>query len=73
MKTIDEIMNEEMTSDVFTVDEFLGMLDMDELYDINAFGYYHDGENVTEVQVWLNKSDIEEKGKQYPYIIWHTV
>lgn len=72
MKTIDEIMAEELTCDVFTISEFLEMLDMEELYDINAYGYYHDGEQVTDNKVWLNREDIVENGQKYPYIVWHT-
>lgn len=73
MKTIGEIMDEELTSDVFTVSEFLEMLDAEELYDINAYGYYHDGEHITDKKVWLNREDIEENGQKYPYIIWYAV
>ncbi len=73
MKTINEIMAEELTCDVFTVREFLKMLDMKELYDINAYGYYHDGEQLTDKEVWLNREDIEENGQKYPYIVWYAV
>ena len=73
MKTIAEIIGEDPTADVFTIEEFLDLLAADELEDADSYGYYHDGEQLTEHRVWLNESDIREQGKKYPYIFWHVV
>ena len=58
--------------DVFTVEEFLGLLSDGDVspYDYDSYGYYHDGENLTEEPVVLIESYIREAAKKYPYIVW---
>ncbi len=72
MMTKEEVQNENMIADVYTIDEFIELLDMGAIdpYNLDAQGYYHDGEHETTISVWLNRSDILDHKEKYPYILW---
>ncbi len=72
MKTRDEVQEEFPSNYVFTIDEFIEAYDADAFnaYNYDAWGYYHDGEDITDKTVWLNREDILDHKKTHPYIIW---
>ncbi len=72
MKSLKQVQDENDIMDVFTVEEFLGLLSDGDVspYDYDSYGYYHDGENLTEEPVVLIESYIREAAKKYPYIVW---
>ncbi len=72
MKTLKEVQSENLLMDVFTIEEFLQLLKDGDVspYDYDSYGYYHDGENLTEEQVYVYEQHIIEMGEKYPYIVW---
>ena len=72
MKSLDQVQEENTLMNVFTIDEFLELLEGGDVspYDHDSYGYYHDGENLTDESVVLIESYIREAGKKYPYIVW---
>lgn len=72
MKTLRQVQDECLTEDVFTTAEFLELFDEGAIspYDYDSYGYYHDGESLTEIPVCLYRDDIIEKSSQYPYVVW---
>ena len=72
MKTIQEVQDDLLSGEVFPIDEFLELVEMGELDDEESYGFYHDGEEETNVKVVLDAGDIEDNRDQYPYVIWHN-
>ncbi len=72
MKSLKQVQDENILMHVFTIDEFLELLADGDIspYDYDSYGYYHDGENLTEESVVLIESYIKDAGKKYPYIVW---
>lgn len=75
MKTLMEVQEECLTGYVFTVEEFIEMVNDGtiDVYNEDNYGYYHDGENETEVPVSFDKYSLEEGLEKYPYICWYEV
>lgn len=69
MKTLVEVQAEEKYADVFTLDEFIEMMDSGSITSCDGCGYFHDGEKRTECEVYddtLTWNDV----KDYPYVVW---
>ncbi|MBR4454756.1 MAG: hypothetical protein IKS32_00880 [Solobacterium sp.] len=82
MKTRDQIMYDLMddirTGDVFTTEEFAELMKPDpddpdnhEIEFVDSFGYFHDGEELTDVSV--DPYTFDKYKDRYPYVIWYRV
>ena len=71
MMTIQEIAEELGSGEVFAIEEFLELAEMGEL-DEDGYGYYHDGEELTERRVVLDPEELEDMQEQYPYVVWYN-
>ena len=69
MMTIQEIQEDLDSGEVFAIDEFIELAEMGEL-DEEGYGYFHDGEEMTEIRVALDVEELEDMQEQYPYVIW---
>ena len=72
-KTRDEVALDHPECDTFTIPEFLELVRMGALEDVDSYGYYHDGQELTEVPVRLDEQEIKELGRKYPYIVWRDI
>lgn len=74
MKTKKEIAAEhEILSEdeIYTREEFEELVDCGAFIPYDGIGYFHDGEDETEVSVWdetLTPEDVEK----YPYVCWYN-
>ena len=60
----------ETGSEVIETNEFMMLVDMGAFNGFDGSGYFHDGENKTDIWVWdenLMEKDIEK----YPYVCWY--
>lgn len=58
-------------NDIFTVDEFIEQIEQGSINHYDGDGYFHDGENETDISVWdesLTWSDV----KSFPYVCWYN-
>ena len=69
MKTLKEI-KKECIGDVFTIDEFAKEVNSGFINGYDGIGYFHDGENETNIEVFsnFNWEDVEN----YPYVCWYN-
>lgn len=70
MKSIKQI-KEECIGEVFTLKEFISHTDIGLFNRYDGDGYFHDGENETNISVWdsnLAWEDVEN----YPYVCWYN-
>lgn len=70
MKSINEIKNE-CIGEVFTLDEFIECVDAGFFNSYDGDGYFHDGENETDMNVWSDNwawNDV----KDFPYVCWYN-
>lgn len=70
MKTLEQVKIEEF-ADVFTLNEFIEMLDEGYIIDYDGIGYFHDGENETNISVWDNTLTWDDV-KNFPYVCWYN-
>jgi len=70
MKTLEQVKVEEF-ADVFTLNEFIEMLDEGYIIDYDGIGYFHDGENETNISVWDNTLTWDDV-KNFPYVCWYN-
>lgn len=71
MKTIRQI-ERETSSDVYTLSDFNNLRDMKFITSYDGQGYFHNGEEETNISVWdttLSPEDIQSK---YPYVCWYN-
>ncbi|MBR4422259.1 MAG: hypothetical protein IKS69_06980 [Erysipelotrichaceae bacterium] len=76
MKTIEEIQEEYPTAYIFTTEEFAELMEPDEdgfseIEFVDSFGYFHDGEELTEIMV--DPYTFDEYKDKYPYVVWRKV
>lgn len=76
MKTIDEIQEEYPAAYIFTTEEFTELMEPDEdgfseIEFVDSFGYFHDGEELTEIMV--DPYTFDEYKDKYPYVVWRKV
>lgn len=58
-------------NDIFTLDEFIEQIKQGSINRYDGNGYFHDGENETDISVWdisLNRMNTIN----YPYICWYN-
>ena len=70
MKTKEQIAKE-LDTDVFTLEEFIDALDEGMFIRYDGNGYFHDGENETDISVW-NETVTWDDIKDYPYVCWYN-
>lgn len=70
MKTLEQVKAEEF-ADVFTLNEFIEMLDEGYIIDYDGIGYFHDGETETNISVWDNTLTWDDV-KNFPYVCWYN-
>ena len=70
MKTLEQVKAEEF-ADVFTLNEFIEMLDEGYIIDYDGIGYFHDGEAETNISVWDNTLTWDDV-KNFPYVCWYN-
>lgn len=75
MKTIEQIQEETRVGDVFTLEEFMEVVERGSINDYDGFGYFHNGEKETDINVFSNiwdKFEVDDMLKRYPYVIWYN-
>jgi len=74
MKTIEQIAAEHEIldiGDIFTLEEFMHLHELGFITSYDGRGYFHNGENETDISVWDETITLEE-AKKYPYICWYN-
>ncbi len=75
MKTIEQIQKETKVGDVFTLKEFMEVVERGSINDYDGFGYFHDGEKETDINVFSDiwyEFEVDDVLKMYPYVIWYN-
>lgn len=74
----EEVWDDFKGGDVFTVEEFEELMqptgdpEVDgEIEFVDSYGYFHDGENVTDISV--DPYTFKLYKDKYPYVVWHKV
>lgn len=62
------ILNE---SSIYTLNEFMDLLDDGTITSYDGWGYFHDGENETRLNVWDNSLTWDDV-KDFPYVCWYN-
>lgn len=70
IKTKEEI-QEECFGDVYTREEFLEQVRSGRINCFDGIGYYHDGNEETEISVWTSEGAFVEIS-EFPYICWYN-
>jgi len=81
MKTRDEVKAEAEEEyfgvfDVFTTEEFEELMrpsadeEGSDLEFVDSFGYFHDGEHLTDIRI--DPYTFEQYKKDYPYVVWRN-
>lgn len=68
IKTIEEVQDEMDYGKVYTSQYFKKMIEEGSLNSYDGGGYYHDGQNKTDISVW-SKWTIDTT---YPYVCWYS-
>ena len=75
MKTKEQIESEgfceKCGGEVYTLEEFIDCVRSKLLIPYDGDGYFHDGTNETDINVWRIKLSITELVK-YPYVCWYN-
>ena len=73
MKTIEEIQEEFVADYVFTTEEFEDLMkgEDSEIEFVDSFGYFHDGENITEIAI--DPYTFDDYKDKYPYVVWRQL
>lgn len=71
MKTKKQIKKELYCSEVYTKEEFLKLNEEKLIIPYDGQGYFHDGENETNLSVWADSLTWDDV-KDYPYIVWYN-
>jgi len=56
---------------VYTLEEFAEEVDEGYINSNDGCGYFHDGDNETNISVWTEDLTLEEM-KKYPYVCWYN-
>lgn len=75
IKTIEQIREETKVGDVFTLKEFMEVVERGCINDYDGFGYFHDGDKETDINVFGDiwyKFEVDDVLKRYPYVIWYN-
>lgn len=68
MKTIDQIQDEIGFGNVYTSKDFAEDVESGGFIPYDGTGYYHDGEQETDICVWSDLSLLHK----YPYVCWYN-
>ena len=68
MKTREQIQAEEIGY-VYTLDEFIDLIDEGFINSHDGYGFFHDGEKRTQLEVY-DPSLTWEDVKDFPYVVW---
>lgn len=71
MKTVEEIEEENGFRGVFESKNFLAYVQKGLFNEYDGGGYFHDGENETELSVF-DRSVTEVTFDEYPYVCWYN-
>ena len=78
MKTIEEI-RVELDCDVYTIEDFSDLIDNGYLISYDGNGYFHNGEQETNISVWddsyfegMTPDEIDAFLSKHPYITWYN-
>lgn len=72
MKTKQQIKRDMKYGSVYKSSEFRGYVKDGLIIDYDGHGYFHDGENETEVSVFNEYGTFRQKeSKKYPYVCWY--
>lgn len=69
-KTLEQIQAEIDNGDVLTFEEFFDEVG-NVFHPYNGSGYFHDGQQETDISVWSRMLSLLEI-KKYPYVIWYN-
>lgn len=58
--------------DVFTTEVFAEQVKCGSFISYDGIGYYHDGEDETDIEVDFNYDLVMEKVAEYPYVCWYN-
>jgi len=72
MKTLKEVRKENPHCYVFTTREFFNLVKDDLFNCYDGIGFYHDGENETDINIWGGKIITWFRKKKYPYVCWYN-
>ena len=70
MKTLKQVEAEEI-ADVYTLEEFIELLNEGYIIDYDGIGYFHNGENETNISVWDHNLTWDDV-KNFPYVCWYN-
>lgn len=70
MKSKKQVQAEEKIGDVFETDVFTEYVKDGCFIPYDGYGYYHDGEKETEIEVFDGGIYDVALSKKYPYVIW---
>lgn len=71
MKSLEQVKLEQGYGEVFTLEEFITFLENGCIISYDGIGYFHDGENETEISVW-NDNLTWDDVKDFPYVCWYN-
>lgn len=71
MKIINQIQSELKCGKVYETKKFVTALYNKDICTYASVGYYHDGENITNIKIELTPNTIIKRAKKFPYIIWY--
>ena len=81
MKTIEQVreetkMGEVFIGEVFTLEEFMEVVERGSITEYDGIGYFHDGEQETALEVfspiWFNYDSVDEVIEKFPYVVWYN-
>lgn len=78
MKTIEQVKEDlrkegfENDDIVYTTEDFLKAVKTGFFNSYDGIGYYHDGENETDISVFSGEISFTEAVKKYPYVCWYN-
>lgn len=71
MKTIEQIQDEVRYGEVFNSNDFAQKVISGSFNKFDGVGFFHNGENETNISVWDKKVTLEYF-KEYPYVCWYN-
>lgn len=57
--------------DIYTLNEFIDMVNKGSINSYDGNGFFHNGENETNISVWDNSLNWDDV-KNFPYVCWYN-
>ena len=77
MKTIEQVASEgicgQVGGAVYKTEDFMDIIRRYSFIPEDGSGYFHDGENETNISVWDKSVSWLDVAKKYPYVCWYNV